>query len=97
MLTCLKRQVNISIHMSYRYTWHIVTDYLHLYIYGSIRKKQQINNYDFMHIIFILNIKKKHVLTHWSVIRMNYNITISVPGLNFCKFVNDFVKIDLHM
>ena len=40
--------------MSYRYTWHIVTDYLHLYIYGSIRKKQQINNYD---ITYMSNLK----------------------------------------
>ena len=31
----LIRQLNISIYMAYRYryTWHMVTDYLHLYIY----------------------------------------------------------------
>lgn len=80
MLICLTRQINISIYMSYRYTCHIVTDYLHIYIYMAVqdRKKQQINNCNFMHIIFILNIKGKHTLTYWSVIRMNYNVTTSV-------------------
>lgn len=80
MLICLTRQVNISIYMSYRYryTCHIVTDYLHIYMAVQDRKKQQINNCNFMHIIFILNIKEKHTLTYWSVIRMNYNITTSV-------------------
>ena len=50
-----------------------------------------------MHIIFILNIKEIHILTYLSVIRMNYDITISVPGLNFCKFVNDSQNWSSHI
>ena len=70
--------------MAYGYR---LSTFIYIYIYGSTRQEK--SNINFMHIIFILNIKEIHILTYLSVIRMNYNITISVPGLNFCKFVND--------
>lgn len=85
----------------------LLTSYAHMYnnaskniyiLYITVqRKKEWINNYNFIHMLFILNKKEKHILTYWPVIEMNYNIIISVPGLNFCKFVCDFVKTEFHM
>lgn len=44
-------------------------------------------------IMRILNSREKHVPSYWTVILINnYNLFLS---LNFCKFVNDFVKTEL--